>query len=237
MLLAKNRWRIGVSGEHGAASFARMCADIPTSYGTVLGQTYASLFPNRSHRVIIDGVVNNFVWYGDFYDAESFTNTEDVLEGFFDECIKAGKNCSLSSHASSKEELHHVVFDLLADLKEQPLSVYVNNSNYGLLTYGNLLYDGIFPSLYKPASWYSLADNIAKLLSGNATDAWLAYGKNGGFGLEGDANRFVTVNDGLSGALAGWPQDRETLLEQIIPLANASLFSPTENGEYVSLMA
>lgn len=32
------------------------------SYGTLLGQTYAALFPERSHRVIIDGVVNQFDW-------------------------------------------------------------------------------------------------------------------------------------------------------------------------------
>lgn len=32
------------------------------SYGTLLGQTYAGLFPERSHRVIIDGVVNQFDW-------------------------------------------------------------------------------------------------------------------------------------------------------------------------------
>lgn len=32
------------------------------SYGTLLGQTYAGLFPERSHRVIVDGVVNQFDW-------------------------------------------------------------------------------------------------------------------------------------------------------------------------------
>lgn len=34
------------------------------SYGTTLGQTYASLFPERSKRVIIDGVSDLFRWYG-----------------------------------------------------------------------------------------------------------------------------------------------------------------------------
>ncbi|PPJ54281.1 hypothetical protein CBER1_06552 [Cercospora berteroae] len=202
------------------------------SYGTILGQTYASLFPNRSTRVIIDGVANNFVWYGDLFDGEQFTNTEDVLEGFFDECIKAGKNCSLSSHAKTKDELHEKVFGYLADLKAQPLSVFLNASDYGLLTYENILFDGIFPSLYKPASWYNLADNLAQLLSGNATAAWVAYGKNGGFGIEGEGNQFVTSNDGLSGPASGWPQDRETLLKQILSHVNESIFVPTENSGY-----
>ena len=202
------------------------------SYGTILGQTYAQLFPERSRRVIIDGVANNFVWYGDWFDGEQFENTEDVLEGFFDECIKAGKNCSLSSHAETKEELHDIVFDLLDEIKEQPISVYLNNSNYGLLDYASLMYDGIFPILYRPASWYSLAENLAKLLDGNATAAWLAYAQNGGFGVEGDANSVVVHNDGLTGAASGLAATRKGLLKQVIPLANLSLFSPTEFGDY-----
>ncbi|KAF2215283.1 hypothetical protein CERZMDRAFT_110008 [Cercospora zeae-maydis SCOH1-5] len=222
-------------GEHGGYINTPQTAADMNSILDAVGQedlTYASLFPNRSTRVIIDGVANNFVWYGDVFDGEQFTNTEDVVEGFFDECIKAGKNCSLSSHAKTKEELHEKVFGYLADLKAQPLSVFLNSSDYGLLTYENILFDGIFPSLYKPASWYNLADNLAQLLSGNATAAWIAYGKNGGFGLEGEANQFVTSNDGLSGPASGWPQDRETLLKQILSHVNESIFIPTENSGY-----
>lgn len=199
------------------------------SYGTILGQTYASLFPERSERVIIDGVANNFVWYEDFLDTEQFTNTEDVLEGFFDECIKAGKNCSLSSFGSSKSELHTLLFDKLHELKEQPLSVYVNSTLYGLLDYPSLLYNGIFPLLYRPAGWYGLADNLAKLLEGNATAAWLAYGRQATWDFGSEANEFVTLNDGLTGPNY-YPQDRKALLKQILPIFNQSLFGPTENG-------
>lgn len=204
-------------------------ADLLFSYGTILGQTYASLFPDRSKRVIIDGVANNFIWYGDFLDTEQFTNTKDVLEGFFDECIKAGKNCSLSALADSGKKLHKLVFDFAAELKEQPISVYVNSTLYGLLDYPSLFYNGIFPSLYKPASWYSLADNLAKLLKGNATDAWLAY-RDEGWGMEGEANIFVTANDAKSG-LEYWPRSRRALLDDIVSKFNASLFGPTEGAD------
>ncbi|EME38905.1 hypothetical protein DOTSEDRAFT_92189 [Dothistroma septosporum NZE10] len=201
------------------------------SYGTILGQTYASLFPERSERVIIDGVANNFVWYGDFFDTEQFTNTEDVLEGFFDECIKAGKNCSLTALAETKDDLHNIVFAKLAELQNQPLTVYVNSTLYGTLTYPDLMFNGIFPYLYRPAGWYDLAKNLANLLSGNATSTWLAYGKAPAWDFGGEANQFVTKNDGLSGP-AYWPQGREEILKQIIPAVNASLFGPTENGDY-----
>lgn len=201
------------------------------SYGTTLGQTYASLFPSRSERVIIDGVSNNFNWYGHDLDAESFTNTEDVLDGFFDECIKAGKNCTLSSLADSKEDLKKLVFDFSEELKKQPISVYVNSTMYGTLDYPGLWYNGIFPSLYKPASWYGLADNLAKLLHGNATAAWLAYGRDDAWNMEGEANQFVTSSDALTGPQY-WTQDREEFLEQILSIANESIFVATENKGY-----
>jgi len=52
------------------------------SYGTILGQTYAGLFPNRSKRVIIDGVANQFDWYEGQLDYEAFTDSENVFNGF-----------------------------------------------------------------------------------------------------------------------------------------------------------
>lgn len=201
------------------------------SYGTLLGQTYATLFPERSRRVIIDGVVNAFNWYGDVFSDESFTDTENVLGGFFEECFKAKDNCSLSSIAKDSKHLHKLVHDFSEELKQQPISVYVNNTVYGLLDYPGLWYNGIFPALYKPASWYSLAENLAKLLKGNATDAFLAYGRSAAWDMEGDANQFVSLNDAITGP-EHWPQDREVLLNQILPYLNRSIFAVTENGDY-----
>lgn len=78
---------------------------------------------------------------------------------------------------------------------------------------------------------YSLADNLAKLLKGNATDAFLAYGRSAAWDMEGDANQFVSLNDAPTGP-AYWPQDRETLLQEILPELNRSIFAATETGDY-----
>ncbi|KAI0378193.1 alpha/beta-hydrolase [Hypomontagnella monticulosa] len=201
------------------------------SYGTLLGQTYATMFPDRSHRVIIDGVANQFDWYEGQLDVESFENTEDVWEGFVDECIKAGEDCPLSSLATSKGALKGKLSSLSKRLTDSPISIYVNNSIYGVLTYETIWYEAIFPALYKPANWYLLAGRLAKLLEGNATEALLAYGLDGPWGLEGDSNTFITYNDGSSGA-AYFAQDRQSLLDMLIPYMNASIFAPTENGGY-----
>lgn len=202
------------------------------SYGTILGQTYATLFPERSSRVIIDGVANNYDWYGNKFDVESLFDTENVLLGFFDECIKAGQNCTLSGHAKSKEELWDKVMSLVDGLESQPLSVYINNTAYGLLNRNNILNDAIFPALYKPATWYDLADRLAKLLEGNATEAFLAYStKSDGWDMNDDGNYFVTMNDAVVGP-KNWPQDRQTFLDELVPFLNQSLFGQTESVEY-----
>jgi pimeloyl-ACP methyl ester carboxylesterase len=202
------------------------------SYGTILGQTYATLFPERSERVIIDGVANNFDWFDGLLDSEQFADTENVLLGFFDECIKAGKNCALSSLADTKEELRDKVLSF-ADGLEEPLSVYVNNSVWGTLTREAIIETALFPALYKPANWYVLADRLAKLLQGNATEAFLAYGRSGPFDgmLEGDSNVYVRFNDGLTGP-EHWPEDRETMVDLLLPLANTSLFGFSGIGSY-----
>lgn len=205
------------------------------SYGTMLGQTYATLFPERSERVIIDGVGNNFDWYETLIDSEELADTENVLAGFFDECIKAGEDdCPLASLAESKEELQAKVLDF-ADQLTEPLSVYVNNTVWGLLTRENIILTALFPALYKPANWYTLADNLAKLLQGNATDAFLAYGLHGPWHgiIDQDTTTMIEQNDGASGP-GLWPQDRQGVLDLILPFMNSSLFALMENDQVYS---
>ncbi|KAI6093020.1 alpha/beta-hydrolase [Hypoxylon rubiginosum] len=200
------------------------------SYGTILGQTYAGLFPERSKRVIIDGVANQFDWYKGLLNAEVFVDTENVFDGFLDECVKAGENCPLASLATSKDDLLAKIMALAAGLDEQPQSVYVNNSVYGFLSYKKLMYDAIFATLTKPANWYTLADNLAKWLQGNATEAFLAY-DGAPLKIPNDVELVVELNDGASGS-DHWPQDRQALLEILLPFMNQSIFSPAEQANY-----
>ncbi|KAJ5536212.1 hypothetical protein N7513_009398 [Penicillium frequentans] len=200
------------------------------SYGTVLGQTYAGLFPERSKRVIIDGVVNQFELYEKNMELEAMVDTDAVLDGFFDECMKAGiKNCELSSLATSTETLRQTVFTYMERLKEEPISVYINNTAYGILDYEKILYNGFFPALYKPPTWFSLADNLYKLIQGNATDAFLAYGTDAK-SLD-ESTDFVTLNDGLSGP-DHWPQSKQQMIDWIMPWLNQSMFISTTIKPY-----
>lgn len=203
------------------------------SYGTTLGQTYASLFPDRAERVIIDGVSNQHDWYNSLVDEEHLIDTENVLYGFFDECIKASSNCSLAKLADSTEELQDLVFNFSEKLKTDPISVYVNNTVYGVLDYRSLWQNGIFPILYRPAEWFDLADRLAKLLQGNATDAFLAYG--GGREQPSskyeDANSVIYLNDARTGPKY-WPHERNKVLDEVSHFFNSSVFAPFEASDF-----
>lgn len=201
------------------------------SYGTILGQTYATLFPERSHRVIIDGVADQFDWYEKRVDREGLVDTDNVLNGLFKECVKAGDNCTMSSLATSWEDLRGQFDSFMDGLKAQPLSVYINATTYGLLDYKKIWWGAMFPVLYKPQNWYGFADRVGKLMQGNATEAFLEYGQDDDSG-EGDESFYtISHNDGASGP-DSWPQDKQSLLDILYPSFNDSIFAGDDDKFY-----
>ncbi|CAG9948905.1 unnamed protein product [Clonostachys rosea f. rosea IK726] len=202
------------------------------SYGSLLGQTYAALFPERSERIIVDGIINIFNWYNGTVDHEMWTDTDTVFDGFFDECIKAGENCALSEFGmGSKEVLKKRVMDLGDQLKDQPESAYINSARYGLIDYQNLFHDAIFPVLFNPASWYSFSQILASFMNGNATTMFSVFGSDSSYTATDDANSIVHLNDAQTGP-EYWPQDRKSFLDIILPGINSSKWAMIENVEY-----
>lgn len=197
------------------------------SYGTTLGQTYATMYPERSKRIVIDGVAN----INDTYrrldpDQKQFSDTDKVLYGFFDECVKAGPDrCPLASFGSTADELQEAVLSRVDKLKDEPLSVYVNSTLYGIFDYPNLLTNAIFYTLYSPKrAWTPVARQLATWLGGNATELWMEHGRADHYASIGEAIRFVTFNDAKSGP-EYWPQGRQDVVDEIVRVANQSLFS------------
>ncbi|KAL3952016.1 hypothetical protein ACCO45_013733 [Purpureocillium lilacinum] len=90
------------------------------SYGSLLGQTYAQMFPERCERVVVDGVADVFEWYEAPLLLADYTDSQRVLDGFFDECVKAGGRCALASLAGSARELQAKVMAFLDGLKQDP---------------------------------------------------------------------------------------------------------------------
>lgn len=73
------------------------------SYGTFLGQTFASMFPERVGNVVLDGVVNP-EGYLTNYTYQSVNHLDGVLAAFFIYCHEAGPSeCSFYTGCSAKD--------------------------------------------------------------------------------------------------------------------------------------
>lgn len=197
------------------------------SYGTLLGATYAMMFPDRVGRVVIDGVVDPFIWYQNLTVERFSLDTDKTVDGFFDECAKAGRNCSLSSFGATGRQIQSNVTHFLDSLRENgPMGVYVNSTTFGTISRDSILQNGIFGATYSSKLWYTLADNLAQLLSGNATAAVLAYPErtsDDGEDVETENVHIIHANDGQSGR-PPWPSDRRGVLD--IGAAAGKVYAP-----------
>ncbi|KAF4962493.1 hypothetical protein FSARC_9446 [Fusarium sarcochroum] len=64
------------------------------SYGTVIGTTFASMFPDRVERMILDGIVDAELYYRNDYSA-NVDQTDEAMKMFSTLCHSAGpKKCS-----------------------------------------------------------------------------------------------------------------------------------------------
>ncbi|KAK7047751.1 hypothetical protein VNI00_006079 [Paramarasmius palmivorus] len=137
------------------------------SYGTVLGSTFAAMFPDKVHRIVIDGVVDV---ENDYYSTrwtENLLDTDDTLNWFFKDCFNAGPElCSF--YESSPEAIGERLNRLYNSIIQTPVAVHTEQF-YGIVDYARLR-QTILPNLYSPfAAWKTLANGLADLEAGNGT--------------------------------------------------------------------
>ncbi|KAH7347161.1 TAP-like protein-domain-containing protein [Plectosphaerella cucumerina] len=95
---------------------------LAVSYGTVLGNTFASMFPGRVERMVLDGVADadDFVkgtWLKNLNDAEI------VVDHFYETCFQAGDLCPLKlSSDRSAADIKGRVDSFIEDLEKSPIS-------------------------------------------------------------------------------------------------------------------
>ncbi|KAJ7597919.1 TAP-like protein-domain-containing protein [Mycena floridula] len=138
------------------------------SYGSVLGSTFATLFPDKVGRLIIDGVLDMDAYFSGRWEAE-LADTDKVLQVFFDSCFAAGQS-ACPFYASSSSQIQQNMNALLDSVAAQPVPVHFEPTNsYGIVD-GATLKFAIKQALYSPYSAFPvLADGLADLAVGNGT--------------------------------------------------------------------
>jgi pimeloyl-ACP methyl ester carboxylesterase len=133
------------------------------SYGTDLGGHFASMFPDRVGRMVLDG-------NGDFPDYlsgrwMSFLNNTDASFGtLFTTCFAAGKGKCPLFRSSGPEAIEEDVMSILDELKANPLPIWEEGMKHPvILTYENVI-ETIFTATYKPyANFPLLAEALAAM--------------------------------------------------------------------------
>jgi pimeloyl-ACP methyl ester carboxylesterase len=140
------------------------------SYGSILGNTFAQLYPESVGRMIVDGVCDA----EDYYDGKwlaNLINTDDVTQGFFDGCA-ASTRCALNNGLTS-DEIKDNFFGFMEKLKKEPVVVFGDNAT-GIIDYSSFK-ASFFSAMYSPTTWEKFAIKANDLMKGNGTAFLNAY--------------------------------------------------------------
>ncbi|KAF2424481.1 alpha/beta-hydrolase [Tothia fuscella] len=145
------------------------------SYGTVIGQTYANMFPNSVGRMILDGTeyVKDHRLLGGFGWTALDNATNAWHDGFLGECLNAGpEHCALAKSKGGKkiklQDLEERMQYLLSSLMSRPMIGYTNTSGPSLILYSTVV-SRIYGSMYNAKSWPALAQMLYEAEDGNTT--------------------------------------------------------------------
>uniref|UniRef100_A0A0C4BL31 Peptidase S33 tripeptidyl aminopeptidase-like C-terminal domain-containing protein n=1 Tax=Fusarium oxysporum (strain Fo5176) TaxID=660025 RepID=A0A0C4BL31_FUSOF len=147
------------------------------SYSTILGQTFAAMFPERIGHLLLDSVVEPDGYYRGNW-ASATRDTESALFHFFEQCIDADVEvCPLANFTGTKttaESLMSQLSDVLQKLKDDPIMVpkelqaprvfWFSPGKWDLSLF---IKSVIQANLYSPAKFLRLSSILGPVLVGN----------------------------------------------------------------------
>lgn len=143
-----------------------------TSYGTVLGTTYAQLYPERVGKMVLDGAVNYQRYWTSTYASDT-VDVDRAWEAFATHCLAERATCSLADGYTNASTLTLDLQRKLDAMDLEPPAVYFNATAYGILRGSDIRRDGVFSRIYTPSRWTYLARSLAYLLQNNYTTPYL----------------------------------------------------------------
>lgn len=139
------------------------------SYGSVLGATFAAMYPDRVGRFILDGVVDTREWYssqlyGDYSDANA------ILDKFAGYCQTASTRCQFHKRGDSTQSIRVRMRQVLDSLQHNPIGFIDRSTGMPTVFTHAQLMGEIFKGLYKPMTQFPIiADWLMALESRNST--------------------------------------------------------------------
>ncbi len=136
------------------------------SYGTMLGQTYANLFPDRVRALALDGVIDPVEYTADVttFLRGSLVDADQTFEEFFDTCEAAGpERCALAG-----KDGRAVARGILETIRRDGPLPALGARIPGTVGEDDLV-GLVFNLLYSPATWPALAQALDVASTGDGS--------------------------------------------------------------------
>lgn len=185
------------------------------SYGTLLGQVYAELFPGKTGRLVLDGAVDPAA--DDFEGtATQAVGFESALKAFLEDC-KTAKDCPFTG---STDDSLGEIRALLDNLDASPMT----NAD-GRQLGSSAMFTAIILPLYNEDNWQYLRQLFASVFEGDASYAFqLADSYNGrnpdGTYADNQTEAFISINclDAHGDGNVQQMRDEAAQLKQLAPV-------------------
>ncbi|KAI0708188.1 alpha/beta-hydrolase [Cerioporus squamosus] len=130
------------------------------SYGSVLGQYFAAMYPEKVGRVIIDGVFDSHNYRAALWNSNLF-DFEKVVESLFTYCHRAGPMlCPL--YESTPEKIRERYFSVLDAVGRKPVAVPLAESPT-VITRRDLVWQ-LFTATYRPLLRYATVVDVVRAI-------------------------------------------------------------------------
>lgn len=102
------------------------------SYGTILGNTLASMYPGRMGRVVLDGVDDVYDYHAGSW-LHNLVDTEKIVDYFYDTCFEGTGNCPLWEEGDkSGKDIKARIDKLISDADVNPISLVQSDGSSNL---------------------------------------------------------------------------------------------------------
>lgn len=177
------------------------------SYGSVLGTTYANLYPDRVRALVVDSVLDPVSWTtgkpGEnrlpvFAREGSARASARTLDHFFESCDAAATDTDNTTNCSFGPNAERRYFKLGAQLKRQAMTV---PGPAGPMNFGYAELEATtLPYLYEVGAWGLLADFLSAIEGGGSQrmaklEHWRASVQQKRYDDYIEANRAITCAD------------------------------------------
>jgi pimeloyl-ACP methyl ester carboxylesterase len=129
------------------------------SYGTFLGSTYASLFPDNVGRMVLDGALDPSISNEDLTSGQARA-FEKALRSYVAHCLQED-GCPLSGDVDSGVQQ---IRDLINAVQDTP-----RTAKDGRVVNGTMFVSGLITPLYNNESWPALTQALEAAMTGDVT--------------------------------------------------------------------